>query len=48
MSAVGRTIRKARKMQGYTQEAFALAADLDRSSTSAVERGEFNVTLDTR
>ena len=45
--AVGRAIREARKSQGYTQEAFALAAGLDRSYMGAVERGEFNLTLET-
>ncbi len=45
--AVGRAIREARKDQGYTQEAFALAAGLDRSYMGAIERGEFNLTLDT-
>jgi transcriptional regulator with XRE-family HTH domain len=45
--AVGRAIREARKEQGYTQEAFALAAGLDRSYMGAIERGEFNLTLET-
>jgi transcriptional regulator with XRE-family HTH domain len=45
--AVGRTIRESRKAQGYTQEAFALAAGLDRSYMGAIERGEFNLTLET-
>jgi transcriptional regulator with XRE-family HTH domain len=45
--AVGRAIRDARKEHGYTQEAFALAAGLDRSYMGAVERGEFNLTLET-
>ncbi|MGD1057585.1 MAG: helix-turn-helix transcriptional regulator [Solirubrobacteraceae bacterium] len=45
--AVGRAIRQARKEQGYTQEAFAFAAGLDRSYMGAVERGEFNLTLET-
>ncbi|HYM53719.1 MAG TPA: helix-turn-helix transcriptional regulator [Solirubrobacteraceae bacterium] len=45
--AVGRAIRAARKEQGYTQEAFALAAGLDRSYMGAIERGEFNLTLET-
>ncbi len=45
--AVGRAIRQARKEQGYTQEAFALTAGLDRSYMGAVERGEFNLTLET-
>jgi transcriptional regulator with XRE-family HTH domain len=45
--ALGRAIRDARKEQGYTQEAFALAAGLDRSHMGSVERGEFNLTLET-
>jgi transcriptional regulator with XRE-family HTH domain len=45
--AVGRAIREARKQRGYSQEAFALAAGLDRSYMGAVERGEFNLTLET-
>jgi len=45
--AVGRAIRAARKEQDYTQEAFALAAGLDRSYMGAIERGEFNLTLET-
>ncbi len=45
--AIGRAIREARTAQGYTQEAFALAAGLDRSYMGAIERGEFNLTLDT-
>ena len=45
--AVGDAIRTARKEQGYTQEAFALAAGLDRSYMGAIERGEFNLTLET-
>jgi transcriptional regulator with XRE-family HTH domain len=45
--ALGRTIRETRKAQGYTQEAFALAAGLDRSYMGAIERGEFNLTLET-
>jgi transcriptional regulator with XRE-family HTH domain len=45
--AVGRAIRQARKEQGYTQEAFALAAGLDRSYMGAIERGEYNLTIDT-
>lgn len=45
--AVGRAIRDARKEQGFTQEAFAMAAGLDRSYMGAIERGEFNLTLQT-
>lgn len=45
--ALGEAIRAARKKAGYTQEAFAAHAGLDRSYYSAIERGEFNLTVDT-
>jgi transcriptional regulator with XRE-family HTH domain len=45
--ALGRAIQALRKKQGYTQESFAMKADLDRSYYGAIERGEFNVTVDT-
>ena len=45
--ALGKAIRAVRKQQGYTQETFALKADIDRSYYGAIERGEFNVTVDT-
>jgi transcriptional regulator with XRE-family HTH domain len=45
--ALGRAIRALRKEQGYTQESFAMKADIDRSYYGAIERGEFNVTVDT-
>jgi transcriptional regulator with XRE-family HTH domain len=45
--AVGHAIRDARTAQGYTQEAFAAAAGLDRSYMGSIERGEFNLTLET-
>jgi transcriptional regulator with XRE-family HTH domain len=45
--ALGKTIRAVRRKQGYTQESFALKADIDRSYYGAIERGEFNVTVDT-
>lgn len=45
--ALGSAIRAVRKQQGYTQETFALQADIDRSYYGAIERGEFNVTVDT-
>jgi transcriptional regulator with XRE-family HTH domain len=45
--ALGAAIRTVRKQQGYTQESFALKADIDRSYYGAIERGEFNVTVDT-
>jgi len=45
--ALGKAIRAIRKQQGHTQESFALKADIDRSYYGAIERGEFNVTVDT-
>ncbi|HEX5853949.1 MAG TPA: helix-turn-helix transcriptional regulator [Solirubrobacteraceae bacterium] len=45
--ALGNAIRAIRKQKGYTQESFALHADVDRSYYGAIERGEFNVTVDT-
>jgi transcriptional regulator with XRE-family HTH domain len=45
--ALGHTLRTARAQRGYSQEAFAAQAGLDRANYGAIERGEFNVTLDT-
>jgi transcriptional regulator with XRE-family HTH domain len=45
--ALGSSIRAARKQQGFTQESFALKSGIDRSYYGAIERGEFNVTVDT-
>ncbi|HEV7529171.1 MAG TPA: helix-turn-helix transcriptional regulator [Solirubrobacteraceae bacterium] len=45
--ALGRTLRLAREERGYSQEAFAAHAALDRANYGAIERGEFNVTVDT-
>jgi DNA-binding XRE family transcriptional regulator len=45
--ALGRAMRCARKERGYSQEAFAPHAGLARSNYGAIERGEFNVTVDT-
>lgn len=45
--AFAKTIRAARQQAGYSQETFARHAGLDRSFYSAVERGIFNVTLET-
>lgn len=45
--ALGEAIRLARRERGYAQEAFAARAGLDRSYFGAVERGEFNITIDT-
>ena len=45
--AVGRTLRSVRAQSGYSQEAFARHCGIDRANYGAIERGEFNVTLDT-
>jgi transcriptional regulator with XRE-family HTH domain len=42
---LGKRIRAQRKCIGLTQEALALAANVDRSYYGAVERGERNVTF---
>jgi len=47
IQAVGEAIRSARRERGYAQEAFAARVGLDRSYLGAVERGEFNITIDT-
>ena len=45
--ARGGAIRAARSERRYSQEAFAAHAGLDRSYFGAIERGEFNITIDT-
>jgi len=45
--ALGAAIRSLRVERGFTQEAFAAHAGIDRSYYGAIERGEFNVSLDT-
>jgi transcriptional regulator with XRE-family HTH domain len=45
--ALGAAARSLRTERGLPQEAFARRAGLDRSYYGAIERGEFNVTLDT-
>ncbi len=47
---IKRSVRRsaqARKKAGFTQESFAAQADVDRSYYGAIERGEFNLTVDT-
>jgi transcriptional regulator with XRE-family HTH domain len=39
-------MRELREMCGYSQEDFARRAGIDRSYYGAIERGEFNVSLD--
>lgn len=45
--ALGQAIRKVRMQRGYAQESFAAHARLDRSYYGAIERGEFNISIDT-
>jgi transcriptional regulator with XRE-family HTH domain len=45
--ALGRAIREVRVERGFSQEGFAARARLDRSYYGAIERGEFNVSLET-
>jgi len=45
--AFGATVRALRVERGYGQEGFAAHAGLDRSYYGAIERGEFNVSLET-
>ena len=41
----GLAIRRLRLAQGYTQEKFALDANINRSYMGQIERGEINITL---
>lgn len=40
---IGKTIRKLRMERGYSQEAFASEAGLDRAYFGGIERGERNL-----
>jgi transcriptional regulator with XRE-family HTH domain len=43
----GRTVRLLRIKRGYSQEAFADKANMDRSYMGGIERGEFSPTIST-
>lgn len=43
--ALGKEIRRLRQERGYTQEALAFAAGVDRSYLGSVERGDNNVAF---
>ena len=45
LKRVGTRLQRARKAKGLSQEAVALAAGMDRSYVSGLERGEFNVSI---
>jgi transcriptional regulator with XRE-family HTH domain len=44
---LGRSIQSTREQKRYSQERFARHAGFERSNCGAIERGEFNVRLDT-
>lgn len=41
----GKRVRELRKEQGYSQESFAWACELDRTYVGGIERGERNLAL---
>ena len=47
LKGLGNKIRNTRKSKGWSQEAFAMHAGLDRSYMGGVERGERNITFET-
>jgi transcriptional regulator with XRE-family HTH domain len=44
--ALGERIRAQRKARGVSQDALALACNIDRSYMGRIERGEVNVTIE--
>ena len=47
LAALGQAVRRHRKDQGMSQEAFAFEVELDRTYVSGIERGVRNPTVAT-
>ena len=45
--ALGKVLRKIRKLSGFTQETLAFESEVDRSFISLIELGESSPTFDT-
>jgi transcriptional regulator with XRE-family HTH domain len=45
--SLGKAIHAAREEAGHTQGSFAARADVDRSYYGAIERRQFNLSVDT-
>ena len=43
LNQLGKTIRKYRKMKGFSQEKLGFKSELDRTYIGSVERGERNI-----
>lgn len=46
VQALGKAFRERRRAKGYSQESFAVHSGMDRSYVAAIERGEFNISLE--
>ena len=45
LARFGQRVRELRREQGYSQEKFAYACELDRTYVGGIERGERNLSL---
>jgi transcriptional regulator with XRE-family HTH domain len=44
--AIGKNIREKRRANGFSQDRFALIAEIDRSYMGRIERGEVSITIE--